>query len=315
MEKRIHIGVSSCLLGQHVRFDGGHKHSQYVTQILGEYFDFVPYCPEMTIGLGAPRTTLQLVSRGGEARLLNSMDHGIDHTEAMRAAALQQCRQLTGISAYILKSKSPSCGMERVNLYNESDMPAKIGVGLFAQALMEQYPDLPVEEEGRLNDAHLRENFIERVFAYFRWQQMLEAGLTVPALLEYHRGHKFTLLAHDEVSYRQLGPLVASATADNLQQIASEYIATFMQAMKQHATRKRHMNVLQHIMGFLKNDLTTDDKQELLELLDKYRNGLVPLVVPITLLKYHLRKHPQDYIEQQYYLEPYPEELMLRNYV
>lgn len=315
MTEKIVLGVSSCLLGQEVRFDGGHKRSAYVEATLSEYFDFVPFCPEMAIGLGVPRPTIRLITRKGETRLVQSDDASIDLTDQMNDRSAQQCRNMQQMSGYILKSKSPSCGMERVSLFNEKDYPEKKGVGLFAAILMQHYPNLPVEEEGRLNDAHLRENFIERVFIYYRWQQLLSQGLTVNGLMEFHRRHKFILLAHDEAAYREMGPMIASINEENLTLIADQYLAKMMLALKVHASRKKHMNVLQHIMGFLKNDIAADDKQEVLDLLDRYRLGKVPLIVPITLLRYHLRKNPQPYIDDQYYMNPYPEELMLRNHV
>ncbi len=315
MKHRIQIGVSSCLLGQEVRHDGSHKRSQYISKVLAEYFDFVPFCPEMAVGLGVPRPTIRLVNDSGIHRLVETKDPEAEYTDDMHRVSSQYCETLGEICGYILKSKSPSCGMERVNLYNDKGHAEKKGVGLFAQNLLEKYPNLPVEEEGRLNDPHLRENFIERVFAYHRWQQLKKEGLNVSSLMEFHKKHKFSLLAHNEKIYRQLGPLVASATRENIEFVASDYIALFMQGMKTHATRKKHMNVLQHTMGFLKNDLSAEDKQELLELLDKYKGGQVPLVVPVTLFRHHLRKNPSNYIEEQHYMSPYPEELMLRNHV
>jgi uncharacterized protein YbgA (DUF1722 family)/uncharacterized protein YbbK (DUF523 family) len=309
------IGVSSCLLGQEVRFDGGHKRSSYISDTLGGYFDFVSFCPEMAIGLGVPRPTIRLIKREDEIHLVNSKDESLDYTERMTSESETYCSGLDHLSGYILKSKSPSCGMERVTIYNDKNFPDKSGVGLFAVQLMKRYPYMPVEEEGRLNDAHLRENFIERVFTYYRWQQIINSGLTVSSLMDFHKTHKFILLAHDESTYRALGPMVASVSDNNLNEVADEYISKLMHSMKKHATRKKHMNVLQHIMGYLKNDIDPDDKQELLELLDKYRLGQVPLIVPVTLLKYHLRKNPQPYIDDQLYMNPYPEELMLRNHV
>jgi uncharacterized protein YbgA (DUF1722 family) len=203
--------------------------------------------------------------------------------------------------------------MERVRIYNEKGIPEKNGSGLFAARLMEAHPNLPIEEEGRLMDPVLRENFIERVFVYYRWQKLLRTGLTVKDLMEFHASHKFNLLAHNESIYRELGPLVAQATPKNLETIAEQYINMLMKGMKKPATRKRHTNVLMHVMGFLKNALSSDDKQELLDILEQYRLGRVPLIVPITLLRHHLRREPHPYIEKQYYMKPYPEELMLRN--
>lgn len=315
MNKPIKIGISACLLGEEVRFDGGHKRNDYVTSTLSEYFQFVQYCPEMAIGLGIPRPTIRLISVAGEQRLVDSRDNAIDHTDIMANKANEYLDQLTETSGYILKSRSPSCGMERVNLFNEKNMPQKKGVGVFAQRLMQRHPNLPVEEEGRLNDLNLRENFIDRVFTYYRWQQLVNGGMSVSALMDFHKRHKFILLAHDETCYRKLGPMIAKVNVNSLGEVAGEYIAAFMEAMKKHASRKRHMNVLQHIMGYLKEDIGSEDKQELLEILEQYRHAQLPLIVPLTLLNHHLRRFPQPYISEQYYLNPYPQELMLRNHV
>lgn len=310
---KIPIGISSCLLGQEVRHDGGHKRNAYVLNTLSRYFDFRPLCPEMAIGMDVPRPPIRLVKSDGAIRLVGSREPGLDVTDEMIRFSDQIVPTLDNISGYILKKDSPSCGMQRVRIYNDKGHPEKKGSGLFAEKLMQAHPSLPVEEEGRLMDPVLRENFIERVFIYYRWQKLLAEGLTVRRLMDFHARHKFNLLAHNETIYRELGPLIAEARLDNLEVIADEYLEKFMRGMKSPATRKRHSNVLMHVMGFIKDVLTRDDKQELLDILDQYRLGLVPLIVPITLLKHHLRRAPQPYIDQQFYMNPYPEELMLRN--
>jgi len=310
---KIQIGISSCLLGEEVRYDGGHKRNVYITGTLAQYFDFKSICPEMAIGLGVPRPTIRQVDMGQGVRVVGVNDVSLDVTDKLRSFSQEACGNLQGISGYILKKDSPSCGMERVRVYNSSDMPEKRGRGIFADALMQAHPDLPVEEEGRLMDPMLRENFIERVFIYFRWQQLVKSGLTAQRLIEFHTRHKFNLLAHDEPIYRQLGRMVAEVDDNNLQALANNYIDMLMGGLKKPASRKRHTNVLMHIMGFFKNQLSAEDKQEMLDILDAYRLGLVPLIVPITMLRHHLRRSPHPYIEQQYYMNPYPEELMLRN--
>lgn len=312
---KIEIGISSCLLGLQVRHDGSHKRDRFITDILSEHFDFTPFCPEMAIGLGTPRPAIRLLKQGDSIRLVDSKDSAIDYTDKMNRTSAAYCSQVDGLSGYILKNKSPSCGMERVNLYNDSNMPHKEGVGLFARQLMDRNPNLPVEEEGRLRDAHVRENFIERVYAYHRWQTMMHQGITINSLMDYHKRHKLMLMAHHEPIYRSLGKLVASTCKDNLDDNAAEYISVFMQAMKKRPTRKKHVNVLQHIMGYLKKHIDSEDKNELLKLFEKYARGEVPLVVPITLLKYHFRKNPKGYINDQFYMRPYPGNLMLRNHV
>ncbi|TDX97773.1 YbgA family protein [Thiohalophilus thiocyanatoxydans] len=309
----IRIGVSSCLVGQEVRFDGGHKRNAFMLSNLSPYFEFVPYCPEVAIGMGVPRPPMRLVQRQDGVHAVGTRDPALDNTEALRDYAFEVSGQLQAVSGYILKKDSPSCGMERVRVYDSNNVPARTGSGIYAETLMQCHPDLPFEEEGRLMDPVLRENFIERVFIYYRWQQLLRDGLTPSALVDFHSRHKFNVLAHDEPAYRRLGRLVADAGKEQLESLAGRYIEILMQALKKPATRKQHTNVLMHVMGYLKASLDGDDKHELLEVLEKYRLGQVPLIVPITLIKHHLRKYPQPYIDQQYYMNPYPEELMLRN--
>lgn len=311
----ITLGISSCLLGNEVRYDGGHKRNPYIINTLGQYFEFMPICPEMAIGLGTPRPTLRLINSDRGVRMVGVKDLENDLTDQMRAFSEDATQNLNKLSGYILKKGSPSCGMERVKIYNAHGMPDHNGVGLFAEKLLSRYPDLPVEEEGRLNDAVLRENFIERVFIYYRWQGLLNLGVTVSGLMEFHSRHKFNLLAHNETIYRELGPLVAASNPENIESTANTYISNMMTGLKKPATRKRHTNVLMHVAGFLKKSLTADDKEELGETMDKYRIGQLPLIVPLTLLKHHLRRTPNPYIEKQYYMAPYPEELMLRNSV
>ena len=312
---KIIIGISSCLLGNEVRHDGGHKRNLYVMNTLAEYFSFRPCCPEMAIGLGVPRPTIRLTRHDGAIRLTGSSDSGLDLTDDMNSWSSDAVSGMNDVSGFILKKDSPSCGMERVRVYDAKGTPSRDGVGLFAAALMQAMPWLPVEEEGRLNDPSLRENFVERVFTYYRWRQMQASGLTVPALMDFHQRHKFILLAHDEEEFRHLGRLVAGVTRENLGETAREYLLRMMALLKSRTSRKRNTNVLMHVMGYLKTRIDSDDKQELLEVLDSYRLGKVPLIVPITLMRHHLRRFPDDYIDKQYYMAPYPEELMLRNMI
>ncbi|MEJ2344457.1 MAG: DUF523 and DUF1722 domain-containing protein [Gammaproteobacteria bacterium] len=308
------VGVSSCLLGQQVRYDGGHKHNGYVTQTLGRYFELVPFCPEMAIGLGVPRPPIRLVAGPGDAvRALRVDDPAFEVTGPLAEYARRVADDNPDLSGYILKKGSPSCGMERVKVYTEAGMPARGGVGIYAQTLMAALPLLPVEEEGRLMDPVLRENFVERVFVYQRWQRLVAGGLTSARLVDFHTEHKFSILAHDEPGYREMGRLVAQAGQGDLDALAQRYVRLLMGALRQRATRKRHANVLMHIMGYLKPHLDGADKEELLALIDRYRLGQVPLIVPITLLRHFLRRFPDPYISRQHYLQPHPAELMLRN--
>ncbi len=311
---KIPVGVSSCLLGERVRYDGGHKGHSYITRTLGQYFEFQPFCPELSIGLGIPRKPIRLWRQDKDIRCVQIGDTSKDYTEALAQCADEQRHWQTRLCGYILKKDSPSCGMERVKIWDDT-MPVREGVGIYAQRLMENFPYLPVEEEGRLGDAVLRENFIQRVFAMRRWHQLCDEGLTVGGLVDFHARHKLILMSHDQIAYRRLGPLVAETNKDNLVENAQRYLLEFMAALKTRATRKSHVNVLQHIQGYLKNDLDSDDKQELVQTLDKYRKGQLPLIVPITLLNHFFRKHPDSYIERSYYMNPYPEELCLQNVI
>jgi uncharacterized protein YbgA (DUF1722 family)/uncharacterized protein YbbK (DUF523 family) len=311
----ITLGISSCLLGNEVRHDGGHKRNIYATSTLSEYFSFRSFCPEMSIGLGVPRPTIRLTRSGGGIRLTGSDNPDMDLTDDMNRWSTDAIEGMRDLSGFILKNNSPSCGMERVRVYDGNGAPSRDGTGLFAAALMSAMPWLPVEEEGRLNDPMLRENFIERVFVYYRWQQMMNDGITVSSLMEFHQRHKFILLAHDEVEFRKLGPLIANVDKNTLDQVADEYLLRMMTSLKARSSRKRHTNVLMHVMGYLKNKIDSDDKQEMIEVMDKYRHGKVPLIVPVTLMKHHLRRFPDEYISSQYYMAPYPEELMLRNMI
>lgn len=310
--EKIPIAVSSCLLGQEVRYDGSHKHNGYITQTLGMYFEYTAFCPEMAVGLGVPRPTIQLVQVENEIRVRGTRDPQLDVTDSLQAYARSVVPMLDGYCGYIFKKSSPSCGMERVKVYRNGN-PVTSGRGAYADVIMRALPELPVEEEGRLMDPVLRENFIERVFIYHRWQQLKHKGMTPASLVQFHTEHKFTLLAHDEKIYRELGRQIAEAGNANLETLAESYIRSLMSALAKPATRKTHTNVLMHIMGYIKGSLTTEDKQELLDILEKYRLGQVPLIVPITLLKHYLRRYPDEYIQQQVYLNPHPEELMLRN--
>lgn len=310
------IAISSCLLGEQVRFDGGHKHNPYITRSLGEYFDFVPFCPEVAVGLGVPRPTIRLVRSQGDIRAV-SADGTIDPTDDMDAYARTIAPQLDGkVCGYILKKDSPSCGMERVKVYEKEDQPpAREGSGIYARRIMAMLPNLPVEEEGRLMDPGLRENFVERVFAYNRWLDLVDSGITAGSLVDFHTRHKFFIQVHDERTYRELGQLVASVGKRDIHEVAQEYVSKLMQGLRHQATPKKNANVLQHIMGFFKSDLAADDKQELLDLIDAHRRGMVPLVVPITLINHFRRKYPNEYIEDQVYLTPHPQELKLRNHI
>jgi len=314
-ESKIRVGISACLLGEEVRFDGGHKRDTYIMGTLGQFFDFVPVCPEAAVGLGIPRQPIRLVKTEGGVRALGVKDPRLDPTDALDRHGRDTAAAMGEVSGYILKNNSPSCGMERVRVYNDKGMPERNGRGIFAAALMSELPLLPVEEEGRLGDPVLRDNFIERVLVFRRWQDLMATGIDAAGLVAFHSDHKYLLMAHGQPAYRELGRLVADAGKADIEALAQDYIRRLMQALAKPATPRQHVNVLQHLMGYLKESLDAVDRAELVETIEDYRQGLVPLVVPITLLKHHFRRHPQPYVERQHYLSPHPKELMLRNRV
>ena len=313
--REIRVGVSTCLLGQHVRFDGGHKKDDFVTGPLARFVAFVPVCPEVEVGMGTPREPVRLVRPGDEVRMVGHRS-GTDHTDAMRRWAERRVRELEGedLCGYVLKKGSPSCGMERVKVYGKGPA-ARTGRGLFAEVLMERMPLLPVEEEGRLNDPRLRENFIERVFAHRRLEDLLASRWTVGDLVRFHTAEKLLVLAHDPAAYRALGRLVAAARGRPRADVAHEYGQVFMRGLAKLATAGKHANVLQHMAGYFKDVLPSEDRRELRETIADFRRGLVPLVVPLTLLGHHVRRHGVAWLQGQTYLQPHPRELMLRNHV
>ena len=313
----IRIGISSCLLGEKVRFDGGHKRDAFVTVHLAPYVEYVPVCPEVEVGMGTPRETVHLTGDPAAPRMVGTKSR-TDHTDAMNAYARRRARELEDaeLCGYILKKNSPSCGMERVKIHGAAGgMPSRGGTGLFAAALMERHPLLPVEEEGRLNDPVLRENFIERVFAYRRWKDFLAERYTVGRLVAFHTAHKFLVLSHSPARYTEMGRIVASAKKRGAAAAKDDYGRAFMDAMAARTTTRKHTNVLHHLAGFLKRDLSQEARAEVAQLIDDYRRGLVPLVAPLTLLRHHARATNQAYLLGQIYLEPHPKELMLRNHV
>ena len=313
--KRLRIGISSCLLGDAVRFDGGHKRDHFLTQVLAPYVEWIRVCPEVEVGMGVPRETLRLVRINGDTRMITTRT-GIDHTDSMRAYAVRRTRALASMDlrGYVLKKDSPSCGLDRVKVYGEGG-GARSGVGTYAEVLKARFPYLPIEEEGRLNDPILRENFIERVFAYDRLRELFDGRWTQKSLIAFHTAHKMALLAHSTTAYQELGRLVAAGTITPRGEPQRQYEECFMRALAKPATTRRHINVLMHMAGHLKSQLDDASKRELLDCIDEYRRELVPLVVPLTLLRHHVRAHGIEYLAGQTYLEPHPRELMLRNHV
>ena len=312
----IRVGISSCLLGAGVRFDGGHKRDPFLTETLGPFVEWVPVCPEVECGLGTPRESMRLVSIDGAVRLRTGKSN-IDLTDRMAGYAERRVDELAveKLCGYVLKKDSPSCGFERVKIYGEHRMPVKSGRGIFAARLIERFPSLPVEEEGRLSDPRLRDNFVERIFAYSRLRSLFGDKWNVGGLVRFHTAHKLILMAHSTTAYQRLGRLVAGAKAIPPGELERGYTEAFMTALTAIATPRRHTNVLQHMAGYFKNQLDRASKAELLGAIEDYRTGCVPLIVPITLLRHHVRVHDVSYLAGQLYLAPHPKELMLRNHV
>ncbi len=312
----LRVGVSACLLGEEIRFDGGHKRDSFLLETLGRFVEFLPICPEFELGLGVPRESLRLERHDENIHLLGNKSR-IDHTAAMRLYATQRVRALAAhnLSGYVLKKNSPSCGMERVRVYQPNGIPLRDGRGLFAAELLRQFPHLPVEEEGRLNDPRLRENFIERVFAYRRMRSLFDQNWTHADLIAFHTAHKLQLMAHSPRAYRELGQLVANGRRRDRDNLRCEYEAAFMIALSKLATPARHVNVLQHISGYFHEFLDVPGRAELTALIEDYHQELVPLIVPITLIRHYVRLFDVNYLKGQVYLEPHPKELMLRNRV
>jgi len=312
----IRIGISACLLGEKVRFDGGHKRDGFLADTFGRFVEWVPVCPEVECGFGTPREAMRL-RRAVEGVRLVTVKTAQDVTNRMERYADHRLDQLAaeGLCGYVLKKDSPSCGMERVKIYDAHGSPSRTGRGVFAAKLLERYPHLPVEEEGRLSDPRLRDNFVERVFAYRRLTGLFEGRWNVAGLVRFHTAHKLALMAHSVEAYRRLGQLVAQAKAHSRREVESAYTATFMKALSVIATPRRHVNVMQHMAGYFKTSLDEESKAELLATVEDYRRGLVPLIVPLTLFRHHVRRHDVSYLAGQVYLEPHPRELMLRNHV
>ena len=315
MEDKIRLGISTCLLGENVRYDGGHKRDRFIIETLGQFVEFVPVCPEVECGLPVPRESMHLAGDPQSPRLVTTRSK-IDHTERMVHWARKRVGELEkeNLCGFVFKSNSPSSGMERVKIYNEHGIAQKTGVGMFARAFMDHFPLIPVEEDGRLHDIRLRENFIELIFALKRWRELLDHHQSRGKLVAFHTQHKLLILSHSQKHSTILGKLVAEAKNIPAEQLYSQYQMFFMEALRLKTTIKKNINVLQHMMGYFKRQLSADEKQELLETIDQYRSEYIPLIVPVTLIKHYVRKYDQTYLQQQLYLNPHPLELKLRNH-
>ena len=315
MEK-IRLGISSCLLGENVRYDGGHRHDRFLTDTLGQYVEYIPVCPEVGCGLPVPREAMHLEGDPDSPRLMTIRTRQ-DMTDRMQAWSGKRVKELEkdGLCGFIFKSDSPSSGMERVKVYNENGIPVKKGVGMFARTFMKHFPFLPTEDDGRLNDPILRENFIQRIFVFKKWREMMMGKQGRGRLVDFHARHKLLILSHSPVHYRLMGRLVAKADELPIKDLYGRYQSILMEALLAKATPKKNANVLMHMMGYFKKELTSGEKQELLDLINNYREGRFPLIVPVTLIRHYVRKYDQPYLKEQVYLNPHPLELQLRNHV
>jgi uncharacterized protein YbgA (DUF1722 family)/uncharacterized protein YbbK (DUF523 family) len=316
MQGKFRIGISSCLLGHEVRWNGGHKLDKYLAHTLGQFVEYVPVCPEVEAGFGVPRESFRLIGDPRHPRLI-TFKSKTDHTDRMITWAEKRVRELAkeDLCGFIFKSDSPSSGMVRVKVYNEKGMPHKVGIGIFARTFMEYFPLIPVEDDGRLNDPLIRENFILQIFTMKRWRDILAAKPAMGTLVDFHTRNKLLIMSQSQKHYRVMGKLVAEGKKMPIKELYNQYQLLLMEAVKLKTSIRKNTNVLQHLMGYFKKQLTPDEKQELLEIFKQYRDELVPLIVPITLINHYVRKYDQPYLKQQTYLNPHPMELKLRTYV
>lgn len=312
---KIRLGISTCLLGENVRYNGGHSLDRFLRDTLGSYVEYVPVCPEVECGFGVPRETFRLMGEPKQARLVTTKT-GVDHTDRMQAWARKRVVELENenLCGFIFKSDSPSSGMERVKVYDQNGVPRKVGVGIFASIYMEHFPLAPTEEDGRLHDPVLRENFIDRIFVYKGYREIREERKTVRGLVEFHTRNKLMLMAHSQKHLKRMGHLVAQSGKLPGDEFIGEYEKLLMEAMALKPSAAKHTNVLHHAMGYFKKNLSADEKQELLEVIEEFRKGLMPLIVPVTLMNHYVRKYNQLYLKEQTYLNPHPLELQLRNH-
>jgi uncharacterized protein YbgA (DUF1722 family)/uncharacterized protein YbbK (DUF523 family) len=316
MDSFIKLGVSTCLLGEKVRWNAGHKLDRFLTNTLGQFVDYVPVCPEVEAGFGVPRESMRLVGDPKNPRLI-TFKTKTDHTDRMLRWARKRVKELEkeNLHGFIFKSGSPSSGMIRVKVYTEKGMPVKNGVGMFAREFMIHFPLIPAEDDGRLNDPKIRENFIERIFALRRWRETIARGKHMGNLVDFHTRNKLLILSHSPKDYSVMGKLVAGGKQMAMKELYTQYAAILMDSLTLKTTPKKNLNVLQHLMGYFKKQLSRDEKQELLDVFDQYRQEFVPLIVPITLINHYVRKYDQQYLKLQTYLNPHPVELKLRTHV
>lgn len=316
---RIPVGISRCLLGEEVRYNGGHKLSRYCRDHLSNYFEYRDTCPEVEIGLGVPREPMRLVEEGTEAnshiRVLEIKDRSKDHTEALSKLADQKEGQIKPLCGFIFMQNSPSCGAYRVKAYHPNgNVQHTNGKGAFAQRVIQNMPWLPVEEAGRLMDAQLRENFITRVFVLNQWNTINNKDMARKDIIDFHSGHKYLVMAHSQKHYKLLGKLLARAGRYSIELLAARYRNILMNGLTVMAGRKGNSNALQHMQGYLKNKLSKEAKADLAQVIESYRLGEVPLIAPLTLLR-HYADLAGDYYAGQSFLMAHPKQLGLNNQI
>lgn len=310
---KIPVGVSACLLGDEVRYNGGHKHQSYLTDVLANYFDFRSFCPEVAIGMGVPREPIRLIGELSSPRAVGTKDSGLDVTERLLEYAVSMVPQVAQYSGFIWMQDSPSCGMFNTKVYQKPNvLPAK-GAGLVAGLVRHRLPQIPMEESGRLADPALRENFVVRVFVYDEWRRMLEGAPSSAALVAFHSRHKYLVMSYGQTLYRELGRMVARAGSEAIEPLANAYCSIFMAGTEKPPSRTGHVNVLYHILGYLKDALGSSIRQDLVQSIEEYRTGQVPLAVPMKMMSHYADNYASDYIKMQSYLHPHPFELGLRD--
>lgn len=314
--KKVRIGIARCLLGEKVRYDGSHKLNRYLRDVLGQFVEWVPVCPEMECGMGVPREAVRLVGELDNPRLVGR-NSGEDWTERMQNWGRNKIAQLEkeNLCGYIFKYGSPSNALGRMKVFADDGRIFYSGTGVWARMVLEYFPSLPCEDDGRLQDDGIRENFINRIFIFKRWRDVMRDGFSTVKLVDFHTRHKMLIMVHNETIYRQLGKLVSTAGTANPEVFSIEYAELLFKALTDRPTVKKHVNVLIHALGHLKKDISADEKQEMLELIDLFHNKFIPVIVPVTMLNHYVRKYQKGYLADQYYLNPYPAELMLRNHV
>ncbi len=312
----IRLGVSACLVGERVRYDGGHKQNAFLLDELASHVRLVPVCPEVGIGLGVPREPIRLERRDGDRSGWSAQSGTRSHAGHERPGRPRRSHELRGrdLSGFVLKKGSPSCGLERVREWSGDSAPPS-GRGLFAQALVDAWPQLPLEEEGRLNDPGLREHFVDRVFGHARVRDFFATDWPAAGLVRFHSSEKAAVLAHDPQAATGLGRLVARQGELGREELEQRYRDLHARAFAQRATPGRQANALMHLAGHVKDDLGASDRAELCEVIEDYRGGLVPVAVPLALLGRHLREAGDDWARAQAYLRPYPKQLGLRGVI